>query len=233
MSIWSDSLMTRSGERMTANQERTARRMKARSSQDEQNSARHEQILAIAGRRIASRGYTATTIRDIADEAGILSGSLYHHFSSKDAILSEILHGFMGRLLAGSEGIVAAGGSPREILDELIRNAFVTIEQEPDAVGLYQNESAFLATQPGFEFVGEQSARVEAIWITQITEGQRSGVFRSSFDAAITYRFIRDAVWSTVGWLRPGGSQTAASLSAQLLELIHAGLLTADRGHED
>jgi AcrR family transcriptional regulator len=203
--------------------------MNAKSNQDEPSSARHEQILAIAGRLIASRGYSATTMRDVADEAGILSGSLYHHFSSKDAILSEILHGFMGRLLASSEGI-AGGGTPRETLDELIKHAFLTIELEPDAVSLYQNESAFFATKAGFEFVADQSARVEAIWITQITEGQRSGVFRPSVDAAITYRFIRDAVWSTVGWLRPGGRHTAASLSAHVLELLHAGLLASDRG---
>ncbi|MGS0562549.1 TetR/AcrR family transcriptional regulator [Microbacterium aurugineum] len=76
----------------------------------EQSSERRDQIISIAARLIAKRGYSATTVRDIADEAGILSGSLYHHFSSKEAILQEILHSFMSGLLGRFEEIVAEGG---------------------------------------------------------------------------------------------------------------------------
>jgi len=191
----------------------------------EQGSERREQLLDIAARLIASRGYSATTVRDIADEAGILSGSLYHHFSSKEAILEEILRGFMDPLLLRFEEIAAEGGGPRVVLDRLIEHAFATIERQPSAVGLYQNESAFLATQPGFEFVGEDSARIERIWIDAIADGQRTGVFRDSIDAVVAYRFIRDSVWSTVRWFRPGGRHTAKSVSEHYLDLLHFGLL--------
>ena len=191
----------------------------------EHSSDRRDQILAIAAKLIASRGYSATTVRDIADEAGILSGSLYHHFSSKEAILEEILRSFLDGLMTRFEAIAAEGGGPREVLDRLIEYAFGTIERFHDAVGLYQNESSFLGTQPGFEFVAAKGAEIEAIWLAQIEEGQRLGVFRQELDAAITYRFIRDAVWSTVGWFRPGGRYTAASISDHFLNLLHNGLL--------
>jgi AcrR family transcriptional regulator len=197
----------------------------ARTTRSEPNSDRREQILAIATRLIASRGYSATTVRDIADEAGILSGSLYHHFSSKEAMLQEILHGFMGRLLESFEAISAEAGNPRDTLDRLVEHAFATIVSEPDAVGLYQNESSFLATQPGFEFVGEASARIESIWLGQIREGQRLGVFRQGIDAPVAYRFIRDSVWSTVRWFHPGGRHTAESLAETYLDLLHNGFL--------
>lgn len=191
----------------------------------EQSSERRDQIISIAARLIAKRGYSATTVRDIADEAGILSGSLYHHFSSKEAILQEILHSFMAGLLGRFEEIVAEGGSPRDILDKLIAHAFATIESQPDAVGLYQNELSFLGRQPGFEFLGENSERIEALWLAQITEGQKAGVFRDSIDAPIAYRFIRDAVWSTVAWYRPGRGHTASTLTDNFLDLLHKGLL--------
>lgn len=191
----------------------------------EQGSERRDQLLAIAARLIASRGYSATTVRDIADEAGILSGSLYHHFSSKEAILDEILRTFMDGLVKSSEAIAAEGGGPRHVLDELIRTAFATIEKQPDAVGLYQNEAAFLAKLPGFEFVASQGARMESIWLGAIQQGQSEGVFRADLDSSMTYRFIRDAVWSTVRWFRPGGRHSAASASEHFLELIHSGLL--------
>ena len=197
----------------------------ARGSRQEHSSERRDQILSIAARLIARRGYSATTVRDIADEAGILSGSLYHHFSSKEAILQEILRSFMAGLLGRFEEIVAEGGGPRETLDKLVAHAFATIESQPDAVGLYQNELSFLGRQPGFEFLGEHSEKIETIWLAQISEGQRVGEFRDSIDVPIAYRFIRDAVWSTVGWYRPGRGHTAASLTDNFLNLLHGGLL--------
>lgn len=192
---------------------------------NDQSSERRDQILAIAAHLIARRGYSATTVRDIADEAGILSGSLYHHFSSKEAILQEILRNFMDGLLAKLEGIAAEESDPRIRLDRLIGVAFETIEQQPDAVGLYQQESAFLSTVDGFEFLTEESNRIENVWLTTLTEGQTQGLFRADLDTALSYRFIRDAVWSTVRWFRPGGKHTAASLTSHLLNLLHAGLL--------
>jgi AcrR family transcriptional regulator len=191
----------------------------------EQPSERREQLLQIAARLIAHRGYSATTVRDIADEAGILSGSLYHHFSSKEAILEEILRSFLDTLLERFEQLEATGGAPKEILDQLIDHAFSTIERYPDAVQLYQNESAFLSGQPGFEFVADESARIEDIWLRTIRRGQEEGMFREGMEAAIIYRFIRDAVWSTVRWYHPGGRFTAVSVRDHYLDLLHGGLL--------
>ncbi|MDF0514184.1 TetR/AcrR family transcriptional regulator [Agromyces sp. H3Y2-19a] len=188
-------------------------------------SGRRDEIIAIATRLIASRGYSSTTVRDIADEAGILSGSLYHHFSSKEAVLQEILRAFMDDTLAHFERIVASEGSYREHLDQLIEHAFLTIEQRPDEVRIYQNETGFMMTQPGFEFLADGAARIEELWLEQITAGQADGAFRDSVDPRLAFRFIRDAVWSTVFWYRPGGSHTAASVSENYLELLHAGLL--------
>lgn len=192
----------------------------------EQSSERREEILAIAARLIARRGYSATTVRDIAEEAGILSGSLYHHFASKEAMLEEILHGFMDRLLTRYDEIATSVTDPRAGIDALIECSFETIDREPAAVGLYQNEAAFLATQPGFEFLATDSERIAKIWIDQLRSGQESGVFRAEGDPAVTYRFIRDAVWSTVHWYRPGGRHTVESMTTQFLELLHRGLGT-------
>ena len=52
---------------------------------------RRDELLALAATMFAERGLRATTVRDIADSAGILSGSLYHHFSSKEEMVDEVL----------------------------------------------------------------------------------------------------------------------------------------------
>ena len=56
-------------------------------------------MVQLAGELFAQKGYRATTVREIADAAGILSGSLYHHFDSKESIGDEILSGFINQVL--------------------------------------------------------------------------------------------------------------------------------------
>ena len=54
----------------------------------------------------AERGLRATTVRDIADGAGILSGSLYHHFASKEEMVDELLHSFLDWLFGRYQEII-------------------------------------------------------------------------------------------------------------------------------
>lgn len=204
----------------------TATQSTARSAGDN-NSERRAQLLSIAGKLIASRGYSATTVRDIADQAGILSGSLYHHFSSKEAILEEILRSFMGGLLDEFLAIEAAGNGPRKVLDRLIIHAFETIGTQHDAVGIYQNEAAYLAKQSGFEFVADISSRIEQVFLTAIRQGQAERDFRPSLDASVIYRFMRDSVWSTVRWYRPRDDRSIEQIRDDYLEFLHHGLLEA------
>ena len=52
---------------------------------------KRDEILASAARLFRHQGYAATTLREIADEAGIKAGSIYYHFDAKDEILGEVL----------------------------------------------------------------------------------------------------------------------------------------------
>src|SRR5699024_9163359 len=88
------------------------------------STTRREELLALAAGLFAEHGLRATTVRDIADAAGILSGSLYHHFSSKEAIVDEILRGFLDSLFGDYRRIVDAGMGPRATLEGLVRASF-------------------------------------------------------------------------------------------------------------
>ncbi|MFC8433587.1 TetR/AcrR family transcriptional regulator [Streptomyces sp. NPDC057253] len=189
-------------------------------------SERRAELLQIAAGLFATRGYTQTTVRDIADEAGILSGSLYHHFSSKEDMLDEILRGFLDRLHERFTEIEKEGTDPREVLDQLITHAFTTIHETPEAVALYQSEADTLVGQSGFEYVDQLGKKIEKIWLRTLTAGQRSGVFRADVDVSLTYRFIRDTVWCSVRWYRPRGKFRAEALAEQYLRVLHGGLVT-------
>jgi len=208
---------------VSSNNEATARSGRRRANGT--SSARRAQLLAIAAEMFATRGYSQTTVRDIADEAGILSGSLYHHFDSKEAMLTEILQEFMGSLLQQIREIADAQDSPRAALDGLIMNSFETIHRVPFAVALYQNESALLTTTPEFAFVTKASLDVEKVWLGVLKAGAKAGDFRADLDPGTTYRFIRDAIWSTVRWYNPRGRLQHKALAEQYLEMLHGGLL--------
>ncbi|MGW9131853.1 TetR/AcrR family transcriptional regulator [Streptomyces sp. NPDC055681] len=190
------------------------------------SSVRRTELLQIAAEMFAKRGYTQTTVRDIADEAGILSGSLYHHFGSKEEMLDEILRDFMGKLFERFTEIEKEGTNPKEILDQLIVHSFATIHETPQAVALYQNEADALAGQPGFEYVEQLGKKIEKIWLRALTAGQRSGTFRSDVDVSLAYRFIRDTVWGTVRWYRPRGKFRAEVVGEQYLRVLYGGLIT-------
>lgn len=189
-------------------------------------SARRAEILRIAGERFAQRGYAGTTVRDIAEAAGLTSGSLYHHFESKEAMLDEILRGFLGELVASFERIHAEARDARDGLAQLVRRTFRVIHEMPYAVVIFQSEARVLAGRSGFEYVARTTGRVEAIWREIVAEGQRAGIFRGDVDIGITYRFVRDTVWASVRWYRPEGSFGPDDLADQFLRVLLGGLLT-------
>ncbi|RVU28087.1 TetR/AcrR family transcriptional regulator [Streptomyces antnestii] len=204
----------------------TAARRRGTRAGGNSGSHRRGELLGIAAELFATRGYAETTVRDIADEAGILSGSLYHHFSSKEEMLDEILRDFLGPLLERFIAIEKEGENPEQILDELIRHSFAAIDASPVAVALYQNESTMLNRQSGFEYVAEIGKKIEKIWLQVLKAGQKSGVFRSDVDVNLSYRFIRDAIWSTVRWYRPRGKYKHEAVAVQFLTVLHGGLHT-------
>ena len=186
---------------------------------------RRDELLGIAARLFATNGYSQTTVRDIADEAGILSGSLYHHFDSKETMLREILTEFMGDLARGFSEIVAKGAPARETLDELVHNAFETIHERPHEVALYQNEAAVFDKLGGFDFVEKTSRENERLWIGVLRAGCEAGDFRGDLEPGIAYRFIRDTVWSSVRWYNPRGKLKHDVLAGQYLSMLYGGIL--------
>src|SRR5947208_10997168 len=104
-------------------------------------SARRAEIVAIAGELFAERGYANTTVREIADAAGILSGSLYHHFASKDEIVDAVLSTFLHDLRERYDDVLAEDTDPAERLRGLVHVSLQTVAQHPRATEIYQSEA--------------------------------------------------------------------------------------------
>jgi TetR/AcrR family transcriptional regulator, cholesterol catabolism regulator len=186
-------------------------------------SQRRADVVRLAGELFAQKGFRATTVREIADAAGILSGSLYHHFDSKESIGDEILSGFLGEVLADYRAAVAASADPAEVLERIVRSSSETLSRHRTAVAMLQNDWNYFSSQPRFGYLGKDLREIERIWVTQLERGVRSGAFRSDLDVRLTYRLIRDMLWLPVIWRRTGGFTTDEVADA-VLKLLFDGI---------
>jgi AcrR family transcriptional regulator len=185
---------------------------------------RRAELLALAARLFAERGLRATTVRDIADAAGILSGSLYHHFDSKESMVDEILREFLDELFGTYREILSRRLAPRQTLQDVVTASFAAIHDRHDAVAIYQNEAMRLAEQPRFGYIRERWAEFRTLWRDILRAGIADGSFRSDLDVDLTYRFLRDTVWVGVRWYRPGGGVDVDAVATQYLSIVLDGI---------
>lgn len=187
-------------------------------------STRRDELLELAAQMFAERGLRATTVRDIADSAGILSGSLYHHFASKEQMVDEVLRGFLDWLFDRYQQIVDTEPNPLERLKGLFMASFEAIEHRHAQVVIYQDEAKRLSSQPRFAYVDERNKEQRKMWMDVLTQGVEEGYFRSDIDVDLVYRFIRDTTWVSVRWYRPGGPLTAEEVGRQYLSIVLGGI---------
>ncbi|MCX8565209.1 TetR family transcriptional regulator KstR2 [Mycolicibacterium mucogenicum] len=191
--------------------------------------SRRDELLELAAAMFAERGLKATTVRDIADSAGILSGSLYHHFKSKEQMVEEILRDFLDWLFEKYQQIISTESDPMERLKGLFMASFDAIEHRHAQVVIYQDEAKRLGSLPQFGFVDERNREQRKMWIEILNEGVRQGVFRSDLDVDLVYRFIRDTTWVSVRWYQTGGALTAQQVGAQYLAIVLGGITTSTK----
>jgi TetR/AcrR family transcriptional regulator, cholesterol catabolism regulator len=189
-----------------------------------QPTSRRDELLELAAKMFADRGLRATTVRDIADSAGILSGSLYHHFSSKEEMVDEVLRGFLDWLFTRYQEIVATEDNPMERLKGLFMTSFEAIEDRHAQVVIYQDEAKRLADQPRFAYLEDRNKEQRKMWLDVLNQGIEEGCFRPDIDVDLVYRFIRDTTWVSVRWYQPGGPLTAEEVGRQYLTIVLGGI---------
>jgi AcrR family transcriptional regulator len=186
--------------------------------------SRRDELLELAATMFAARGLRATTVRDIADSAGILSGSLYHHFSSKEEMVDELLRGFLDWLFDRYQEIVATEPNPLERLKGLFMTSFEAIADRHAQVVIYQDEAKRLSSQERFSYVEERNKEQRKMWVDVLNQGIEEGCFRPDIDVDLVYRFIRDTTWVSVRWYQPGGPLTAEQVGRQYLSIVLGGI---------
>lgn len=189
----------------------------------DQGVSRREVILSEAAALFAKRGVAATTVRQIADEAGVLSGSLYHHFQSKEAIAQEIVIAYLDDLLGRYHALAHRDLDPLARLRSLVAVSVEVTGDHPHAVEIYQNESALLRSVPEHAHIAAVAREVHQFWADVIHAGVDSGQLRPDVSPRLFHRLIRDAVWLSPRWYRPSARYPADALATDLLTVFLDG----------
>ncbi|MBE3001211.1 TetR family transcriptional regulator [Nocardiopsis sp. HNM0947] len=185
---------------------------------------RRAQLLRTAAEVFAARGYSTTTVRQVADASGMLAGSLYYHFDSKESMVDEILSTFLTELWEDYDTILDQGKGARETLESLVTASFGAIDRHRPAVVIYQNESKHLAENDRFTYLVDSQKRFRQMWVGLLERGIEEGDFRADLDPPVIYRFIRDTVWVAAGWYRPDGRLTSEQVARQYLAMVLEGV---------
>ncbi|NED14743.1 TetR/AcrR family transcriptional regulator [Streptomyces sp. SID9124] len=114
------------------------------SSSSTRRQATRQKLYEAAVTLIAEKGFSATTVDEIADRAGVAKGTVYYNFKSKTELFEELLRHGVGLLTASlraaAEETGARGGSRVEALDAMIRAGLVFIDRYPAFTQLYVAE---------------------------------------------------------------------------------------------
>lgn len=188
---------------------------------------RRSSILMTAGELFAAKGFQTTTVREIGDAVGVLSGSLYHYFDSKEAMVLEIISNFVDELFERSNEVAESTREPVGCLRALFTATFDVLATHENACVIYQNEIRHLSKVPRFSRQADQMNEVQEIWIRVVRDGVESGQLRREVDPLLFGYFARDSICNSVNWFREAGGGEFALVADACTEVLLNGCLNA------
>ena len=184
--------------------------------------ARREELRAQAGHVFAQMGFAHAKMRDIAEATGILAGSIYHHFRSKDEILLELMENFHDDILRDLHAIIDVDGQPVEQLTQMIKLSVRYILERPDECTIINQDFQYLQATPEFAAVIKKARAASKIWLDVLNRGAQAGELRNDMNIDMAYATLMGSIFSTLRWYRPTGKvrpdEFAAQLTSQLLD---------------
>ena len=188
------------------------------------DSKRREEILQAAATVFARKGISNATVRDIADEVGILSGSLYHHFESKDQMVEEILLAGSDRQLERYREVVRTQDDAVIAMQELVMLGVLSVADGPNEATILRNDAQQIKANPRLRLIEKHRQDTKRLWISVVRKGVEQGAFRDDLDADVAVRAMFDAVLSTIRWFPPLGRSSPPRIGNQLASFFIQGL---------
>ena len=160
---------------------------------------KRRQILDAAVRVFARTGYHDSRVGDIAKDAGVAYGLVYHYFDSKDAVLEAVFREAWGRLLTAINEVERSQQPAPEQLRLVTKIVLRTWRDDPDLVRLLVREiTRSPHLQREIDEIAEAFAALERI----VAHGQREGTIRATLDARLAAWMLYGALEEILtGWV--------------------------------
>ena len=182
-------------------------------------------ILDAAVRVFARDGFHTSRVGDIAEEAGVAHGLLYHYFSSKNEVLLTVFSENWSDLLVRFETVEDSDEPADEKLHGLVKILLRTWRNDPALVTVMVREvgrSPHLATQ--VDDIGRAFAVIQRV----VEQGQADGVFRPDIDPLLASWVIYGGLEEILtGWVMgrlPDGDEEVARAERTIVDLVCGGL---------
>jgi TetR/AcrR family transcriptional regulator, cholesterol catabolism regulator len=184
--------------------------------------ARMQQIIDAAARVFREKGYDGATLRDIAQEAGLLPGSLYYHIRSKEALLRLIVEQPIRELHAQLEAIVVSEASPVHKLALALAAQLRAFDTHYPYLFVHIHNVLRVDTMhPDLQ---KRAKRYEECWQQILSQGVKVGEFPPDLDVKVTaFAVIGMCNWM-YRWYRRDGRLSIEEIIQQFSRLVLAGL---------
>ncbi|HVC07477.1 MAG TPA: TetR/AcrR family transcriptional regulator [Solirubrobacterales bacterium] len=162
---------------------------------------KRRQILDAAIRVFARQGFHSTRVSDIADEAGVAYGLVYHYFRSKDEVLNELFSERWSLLLAAIEETDHGEQTPRAKLEAVAAFIVDSYRHDPELMKVIIVEVTRAANSFGRTHLPEIRRAYESI-AKIVAEGQAAGAFRRDIDPIFASMSFYGAIEQLLsGWI--------------------------------
>jgi TetR/AcrR family fatty acid metabolism transcriptional regulator len=173
---------------------------------------KRRRILDAAVRVFAAQGYEASRVGDVAKEAGVAYGLVYHYYASKDAVLEAVFREAWGRLLAAVALAEQTGENAAGQLELVVKIVLRAWRDDPDLVRLLVREvTRNPHIQDELDEIGQAFATLERM----VRRGQADGTFRGDLDPKLAAWMLYGALEEVLtGWVLGQLPDDAAAVSA-------------------
>ncbi|HEY3311787.1 MAG TPA: TetR/AcrR family transcriptional regulator [Anaerolineales bacterium] len=181
-----------------------------------------EAILESAAQVIRQKGFNGASMADIAEAVQLQKASLYHHFSSKQEILLELLDRALELVTDRMLAVMAEDVPAEEKLRRAMRSYLKTLSEQGDLVSILLLEHRSLDPENHSRHIPHRD-QFENLWRELIREGVEAGVFEVE-DIPLTARGLMGVMNWTITWYQPTGALTIDEISDHFANLFLHGL---------
>ncbi len=197
------------------------------------SSLRRDAILRCATGLFDQRGYSNTSLDDIAQAVGVKREALYYYYRNRSEILLAIIKPQSAALIDGLDAIVAAPAASREKLQQAIDNHLRRFDRHCLEMTIGLRDGLLDASEPVQKSMKRIWKKYEGLWIRLVAEGQDSGEFdRIGDPKMIAFGILGMCNW-LARWYNPKKQVSIDEIIRTYTKLIGRGLLAGSRSGND